>query len=78
MCKKLCIFYLNKGRNKMTALEVIKRLQAAGWKIVHGRKHDKAYSPDGSIMEPIPRHSGKDIAVGTLARIASRTGVPMK
>ena len=42
----------------MKKLELERKFKKAGWKIVHGSNHDKAISPDGKKMIPIPRHRG--------------------
>jgi predicted RNA binding protein YcfA (HicA-like mRNA interferase family) len=36
---------------------IVKKLEAAGWVITHGKKHDMAKHPDKpGIKIPIPRH----------------------
>lgn len=57
----------------MTAKELIKKLEAAGFVNRGGRNHDKLVHPDGRVTV-VHRHKG-DIPLGTLKAIARQTGI---
>ena len=57
----------------MTKVEIERKFKAAGWTIVHGKKHDLAVSPTGQKV-PIPRHKG-DIPKGTALNILKSAGI---
>jgi predicted RNA binding protein YcfA (HicA-like mRNA interferase family) len=59
----------------MTAQELIKRLEKAGFVNIGGRNHDKLAHPDGRITV-IHRHKG-DIPFGTLKAIEKQTKVKL-
>lgn len=57
----------------MTKAEIERKFKAAGWTIVHGKKHDLAVSPTGQKV-PIPRHKG-DVPKGTAFSILKSAGI---
>jgi predicted RNA binding protein YcfA (HicA-like mRNA interferase family) len=57
--------------------EVVKRLRASGYSFSEGTNHTNVLNKDGKLITQIPRHHGKDLAAGTLAKIAKQTGVEM-
>lgn len=57
----------------MTKLEIERKFKAAGWKIVHGSKHDLAVSPIGQKIA-LPRHKG-DVPTGTARNILKEAGL---
>jgi mRNA interferase HicA len=57
----------------MTAKELIKRLEQAGFVNKGGAKHDKLRHPDGRVTV-VHRHKG-DIPLGTVKNIEKQTGV---
>jgi predicted RNA binding protein YcfA (HicA-like mRNA interferase family) len=59
----------------MTKLELERKLQKAGWTIVHGKAHDQATNPAvPGVKIPIPRHAG-DIPKGTARAILKDAGL---
>jgi predicted RNA binding protein YcfA (HicA-like mRNA interferase family) len=53
---------------------IVKKLEAVGWVIVHGKKHDMAKHPDKpGIKIPIPRH--KEIKETTAQGILEEAGL---
>lgn len=56
----------------MTKVEIEKKLKAAGWTIVHGKRHDLAVK--GALKVAIPRHTG-DVPIGTAKKILKDAGV---
>ncbi len=60
-------------KKSMTAKELIKKLEAAGFVNKGGRNHDKLVHPDGRVTV-VHRHKG-DIPLGTLKAIARQTGI---
>jgi predicted RNA binding protein YcfA (HicA-like mRNA interferase family) len=63
------------GDEKMTAKELRRKLNAAGWTIIEGGNHSLATHPDKpGVMVPIHRHTG-DIPTGTLNKILKDTGL---
>lgn len=46
----------------MTKLELERKFREAGWKLEHGKRHDRFVSPTGQKI-PVPRHKG-DIKKG--------------
>jgi predicted RNA binding protein YcfA (HicA-like mRNA interferase family) len=59
----------------MTAHELIKRLEKAGFINMGGRNHDKLAHPDGRLTV-VHRHKG-DIPLGTLKAIEKQSGVKL-
>jgi predicted RNA binding protein YcfA (HicA-like mRNA interferase family) len=59
----------------MTAQELVKRLEKAGFVNMHGRNHDKLAHPDGRVTV-VHRHKG-DIPLGTLKAIERQTHVKL-
>ena len=59
----------------MTARELIKRLEEAGFVNMGGNNHDKLVHPDGR-RTVIHRHKG-DIPLGTLKAISRQTGIKL-
>jgi len=59
----------------MTARELIKRLEKAGFVVTGGRRHAKLAHPDGRITV-VHRHKG-DIPPGTLKAIEKQTQVKL-
>jgi mRNA interferase HicA len=57
----------------MTARELIKRLEQAGFVNQGGAKHDKLRHPDGRVTV-VHRHKG-EIPLGTLKNIEKQSGV---
>lgn len=57
----------------MTADNLIKILEKAGFSVREGSRHTKLSHPDGRVTV-IHRHKG-DIPTGTLAAIARETGI---
>jgi len=62
----------------MTAREVIKLLEAAGWRAVAAKGgHRQFKHPDRPGRVTVPFHRG-DIPPGTLRSIAAQAGIPLK
>lgn len=61
----------------MNGNEVVKKLQAAGWKLdrINGSHH---IMMKGSKMAPVPVHGNRDLGPGLVASIARQTGVKLK
>ena len=59
--------------DEMTKLEIERKFKAAGWKIVHGSKHDLLVSPTGQKIA-LPRHKG-DVPKGTAQKILREAGL---
>ena len=61
----------------MNGNEVIKKLQAAGWKLdrINGSHH---IMMQGGKMVPVPVHGNRDLGPGLVASIARQTGVKLK
>ena len=61
----------------MNGNEVIKKLQAAGWKLdrINGSHH---VMMKGSKMVPVPVHGKRDLGPGLVASIARQTGIKLK
>lgn len=57
--------------------EVIKKLKEAGYLFSEGTNHTNVLDKNGKLVTQVPRHHGKDLATGTLAKIAKQTGVRM-
>ena len=63
------------GEELMTAKELKRKLEAEGWCITQGGKHELATHPGKpGIKVPIHRHTG-DIPTGTLNDILKKTGL---
>jgi len=55
--------------------ELWKILKKAGWKQIHGRKHDLAVDPrNSSHLIPVPRHKG-EVPAGTADSILKEAGL---
>ncbi len=51
----------------MTTNQLVKRLRAAGCRLVrHGGRHDKWYSPITGRTAVVPRHGSKEVPTGLL------------
>ncbi len=66
-------YYIIPTEERMTKLELERKLRQAGWKFKHGKSHDHAISPSGQIV-PIPRHPG-DLKKGTVRKILKDAGL---
>ncbi|MBT8420185.1 MAG: type II toxin-antitoxin system HicA family toxin [Gammaproteobacteria bacterium] len=58
----------------MNGKEIIKKLEANGWRLKRVRGSHYMMEKDGSII-PIPVHGSRDIGKGLLAEIERRTGI---
>lgn len=54
--------------------EVIKRLQAAGWKEARISGSHHILQKDGKSV-PVPVHAGRDLGIGLIRKIERQTGV---
>jgi predicted RNA binding protein YcfA (HicA-like mRNA interferase family) len=55
--------------------ELWKILKAAGWKQIHGRKHDLAVNPENpDHLIPVPRHKD-EVPSGTAHSILKEAGL---
>ena len=62
----------------MKTTELRKKLLDSGYTLVrHGANHDIWYSPITQRRFPIPRHTAKEVASGTLKDIAKKSGVEL-
>ena len=61
----------------MNGHEIIKRLEAAGWRLrgINGSHH--MMEKDGKKV-PVPVHGGKDLAEGILSAIRRQTGEKLR
>ncbi|SDT96774.1 mRNA interferase HicA [Nitrosomonas ureae] len=61
----------------MNGKQIIKKLQAEGWKLSHinGSHHMMA---KGGYIVPVPVHGTKDVPIGTLLSIQRLSGVKLK
>ena len=58
--------------------ELLKKLLGAGCTLMrHGANHDIWYSPITGKRFPVPRHTSKEVALGTLKDIAKKSGIEM-
>ncbi|HOF32679.1 MAG TPA: type II toxin-antitoxin system HicA family toxin [Spirochaetota bacterium] len=53
--------------------ELIKKLEAAGWKKIRTGKH-AVYEKEGKII-PVPNHSRKEVPTGTCNKILKDAGI---
>ncbi|MGI6655275.1 MAG: type II toxin-antitoxin system HicA family toxin [Desulfobulbus sp.] len=60
----------------MNSRQVIKILQAHGWKIVRTKGSHHLLS-NGAKTVPVPVHAGRDIGIGLLRKIEHQTGVKL-
>ena len=62
----------------MKTTELLKKLLGAGCTLMrHGANHDIWYSPITGKRFPVPRHTSKEVASGTLKDIAKKSGIEM-
>ena len=62
----------------MKTTELLKKLHEAGCTLMrHGANHDIWYSPITGKRFPVPRHTSKEVASGTLKDIAKKSGIEM-
>lgn len=59
--------------------DVIKRIEADGWKMVRDNGSHKIFKKPGDAEEVVVNgHAGDDVPRGTLSRIRRQTGLPLR
>ncbi len=61
----------------MTSKEVIRRLEAAGWTLVHTKGSHAQFKHPGHPGRVTVPHPKKDIPLGTLKSIAKQSGLKL-
>ncbi|WP_396956754.1 type II toxin-antitoxin system HicA family toxin [Nitrosomonas sp.] len=61
----------------MDAKEIIKKLEAEGWRLCRVNDSHHIMHKDG-ISVSVPVHGSKDLKIGTVLSIGKQTGVKLK
>ena len=68
--------YLSWYTPSVSGREVIKKLQADGWKEVRISGSHHILQKDGKSV-PVPVHAGRDLGIGLIRKIEKQTGVKL-